>query len=37
MVDAKSSDSSVLAVAFDNTQMGALTIVAITREQPRHR
>jgi O-glycosyl hydrolase len=29
MVDAKSSDSSVLAVAFDNTQMGALTIVAI--------
>jgi O-glycosyl hydrolase len=29
MVDAKSSDSSVLAVAFDNTQMGAFTIVAI--------
>jgi MYXO-CTERM domain-containing protein len=29
MVDAKSSDSSVLAAAFDNTQMGAFTIVAI--------
>jgi MYXO-CTERM domain-containing protein len=29
MVDAKSSDSNVLAVAFDNTQMGAFTIVAI--------
>ncbi|MGB8299015.1 MAG: glycoside hydrolase family 30 beta sandwich domain-containing protein, partial [Polyangia bacterium] len=29
MVDAKSSDPNVLAVAFDNTQMGAFTIVAI--------
>jgi MYXO-CTERM domain-containing protein len=29
MVDAKSSDSNVLAVAFDNTQMGAFTIVVI--------
>jgi MYXO-CTERM domain-containing protein len=29
MVDAKSSDANVLAVAFDNTQMGAFTIVAI--------
>jgi glucuronoarabinoxylan endo-1,4-beta-xylanase len=29
MVDAKSSDSNVLAVAFDNTQIGAFTIVAI--------
>jgi glucuronoarabinoxylan endo-1,4-beta-xylanase len=29
MVDAKSSDSKVLVAAFDNTQMGAFTIVAI--------
>jgi MYXO-CTERM domain-containing protein len=29
MVDVKSSDANVLAVAFDNTQMGAFTVVAI--------
>jgi MYXO-CTERM domain-containing protein len=29
MVDAKSSDANILAVAFDNTQMGAFTIVAL--------